>query len=303
MKRIASECGAAHYPQNTAVGFTHCLTLGVEGIEFDVHLTSDNCVVVQHDARLNKRITRDAKGEWLAVHGPALCDMTSTELEQYDVGRYLPESLEAKSYPHYQPVDGTPIPHLSDLIAQLKASGQETELWIELKTSPFDRSNSADPERLLDAVLEQIVRGCVVEQTVLLAFEWDLLVAAKRRLPNVQTNFLTINHDTLTRLNAEPVDPSLLYGSHPPKDFGPGIVDAIVAAGGDYWGPWIKDVNVPLMSHARSAGLKVNLWGVDGNKDALARAMELGGDAITTDNPTLLDDLLGNPAEGTQSCE
>jgi glycerophosphoryl diester phosphodiesterase len=82
-KAIASECGADFYPMNSAVGFAHCLQLGVDGIEFDVHLTADEKVVVQHDYRLNKYITRDAAGNWLTTTGAAICQLTSDELSHY----------------------------------------------------------------------------------------------------------------------------------------------------------------------------------------------------------------------------
>jgi len=89
-KKIASECGTEFFAQNSIAGFSHYLDLDVDGIEFDVHLTKDNEVVVQHDYRLNKNITRDVTAEWLTQTGAALCDLTSEQLKQHDIGRYLP---------------------------------------------------------------------------------------------------------------------------------------------------------------------------------------------------------------------
>jgi len=289
-KAIASECGADFYPMNSAVGFAHCLQLGVDGIEFDVHLTADDKVVVQHDYRLNKHITRDLDGNWLPSTGAALCQLTSNELSRYDVGRYQADSTEAKIYPEYRPVDATPIPHLAELIQLLADSGKTTELWVELKTTPYDRSTSSDPARLLDRVLEQIESSGLAAQTVLLAFEWDLLVLAKQRMPMVQTNFLTINTETVRRLNKRygEVDLSELFGQFNPQDFSNSIVKAIAAAGGNYWGPWIKDVTAESVNEAHACDLLVDLWGVDSTEGAIAYAKSLNGDAITTGNPTLV---------------
>lgn len=61
-KLIASECATGLYPMNTLSGFNYCLDSGVDGIEFDVHLSRDGHVVVQHDYLLNRRITRNAGG-------------------------------------------------------------------------------------------------------------------------------------------------------------------------------------------------------------------------------------------------
>ena len=289
-KSIASECGADFYPQNSAIGFAHCLQLGVDGIEFDVHLTADDEVVVQHDYRLNKHITRDPAGNWLGSTGPALSKLTSNELSRYDIGRYQANSAAAKTYPDYQPVDQTPIPHLAQLIQLLIDSGQSTELWIELKTTPYDRATSSDPMRLLDRVLEQIENSGLAAQTVLLAFEWDLLVRAKQTMPLVQTNFLTINTATMRLMNKRygEVDPAMLFGQFNPESFSNNIVSAIAAAGGDYWGPWIKDATAESVSEAHAADLLVDLWGVDSTETAINHAKSLNGDAITTGNPTLI---------------
>jgi glycerophosphoryl diester phosphodiesterase len=40
---------AAVYPENTLPGFEHALSLGVDGLEFDVRVTSDGVPVVHHD--------------------------------------------------------------------------------------------------------------------------------------------------------------------------------------------------------------------------------------------------------------
>ena len=109
---VASECCAGLFPQNTMSGFKYCLESKVDGIEFDVHLSSDGNVVVQHDYLLNKMITRDSEGNWLAQSGPPVRDLTVAELKKFDVGRYAPGSLEEKTYPDYQPLDNEPIPTL-----------------------------------------------------------------------------------------------------------------------------------------------------------------------------------------------
>lgn len=102
---VASECCAGRFPQNTLRGFEYCLAAGFDGIEFDVRLSRDGHVVVQHDYLLNKRITRGPSGEWLARKGPPICQLSLRELKGFDVGRYAPDSREAGSYPHYQPLE------------------------------------------------------------------------------------------------------------------------------------------------------------------------------------------------------
>jgi len=44
-------------PENTLAGFKKAMEIGVDTIELDIHLTSDNEAVVYHDSRLNPAIT------------------------------------------------------------------------------------------------------------------------------------------------------------------------------------------------------------------------------------------------------
>ena len=50
---VTSECAAGAVPQNTLPRFQHCPNIGVDGIEFDVHLSRDGHVAIQHDYLLN----------------------------------------------------------------------------------------------------------------------------------------------------------------------------------------------------------------------------------------------------------
>ena len=50
---IGHRGAAGLLPENTLAGFKKAMELGVDTIELDVHLTSDNEAVVYHDSRLN----------------------------------------------------------------------------------------------------------------------------------------------------------------------------------------------------------------------------------------------------------
>ncbi len=280
---VASECYAGLFPQNTLMGFKSCLELGVDGIECDVHLSRDGHVIVQHDYRLNPRVTRERNGSWLGQTGAAVCDLTLAELQQFDVGRYAPESREAKSYPDYQPADQEPIPTLESFADAYLGAQSEATLWLELKTSPFDRNISSDPDRLLRRVLEIVETNNLVANTVLLAFEWDLLLAAKTQCPEIGTDFLTIN-EAYTRSiyrNRPDTNPADLYSRFDPRDFGGNIAAAIAAAGGDWWGPYDKDVDAADVADAQARGVKVNIWGGDMDSASVQHALTLGADALT----------------------
>ncbi len=243
-KVVASECCAGRHPQNTLRGFEFCLESGVDGIEFDVHLSRDGHVVVQHDYLLNKRITRDSSGHWLDNNGPAVCDLSLAQLKQFDVGRYSPVSREAASYPNYQPVDGERIPTLEELLRTYQAAGSEAELWIELKTSPFERDISAAPNDLLAAVLKLVEEFGLVSKTILLAFEWQLLIDANAICPGIGRDFLTINPALVRQLHKRQgaIRPEDMYLPLDPRDYGESLPRTIAAAGGGWWGPYVADV-------------------------------------------------------------
>ena len=67
--------GAALRPENTIEAFDHGLDCGADGLEFDVHLSSDNVVVVHHDDTLDR--TTNGRGR--------LADRTAAELAEYRV--------------------------------------------------------------------------------------------------------------------------------------------------------------------------------------------------------------------------
>ena len=54
MLKIGHRGAKGHAPENTLISFQTAMDLGVDGIELDVHLTSDNHLVVIHDDTLDR---------------------------------------------------------------------------------------------------------------------------------------------------------------------------------------------------------------------------------------------------------
>ncbi len=287
---VASECCAGRHPQNSGAGFAYCLEQSFDGIEFDVHLSADGHVVVHHDYRLNPRIARNRSGAWVEAPAPSICGLTLAELQTYDVGRYRPGSAELDEYPEYQARDGEPIPSLRQLLRTYVQQNGTSTLWIEIKTSPYQRDISSQPNALVSQIVEDVVSAGVQRRTVLLAFEWETLRFARSLDSEIETDFLTLNHSSVVALNRKTasVDPFVLYGAFDPRRFGNSIARAIKAAGGDWWGPYVHDVDARAVSDAQQLGLRVNLWNVDSNDPAMSHALSLGADAITLSDPDLL---------------
>lgn len=73
---FAHRGGAALRPENTLLAFDHGLSLGADGLEFDVHLSRDGVVVVHHDTTLER--TTSGRGP--------LAALTADELGRLDAG-------------------------------------------------------------------------------------------------------------------------------------------------------------------------------------------------------------------------
>ncbi|UZF93243.1 glycerophosphodiester phosphodiesterase [Bosea sp. NBC_00550] len=54
LPEIAAHRGGSRFPENTLSGFRHAASYGVEQVELDVHLTSDDQLLVMHDETLDQ---------------------------------------------------------------------------------------------------------------------------------------------------------------------------------------------------------------------------------------------------------
>ncbi len=76
---IAAHRGGSRYPENSLSGFRHAASYGVEQVELDVHLTSDNQLLVMHDETLDQ--TSFGSGP---ISGFTLAEIQANRLRQID---------------------------------------------------------------------------------------------------------------------------------------------------------------------------------------------------------------------------
>ena len=77
------------FPENSLKGFAYAIDHGIDGLEFDVHLTKDNVPVIMHDEKIDR--TTDGTGE--------IRSYTLKQLRQFHLS------------------DGETIPMLAELLA------------------------------------------------------------------------------------------------------------------------------------------------------------------------------------------
>lgn len=157
---IAHRGGSKLRPENTMAAFDHAASLGVDGIECDVHLAADGVPVVIHDPTLDR--TTDASGPVAA--------RTSSELDRVDAGC------------RFGPSDGFPfrgagfgVPRLADVLARHAT----LPCVIEIKGEHPDAA-----ARVLDVVDSVGAR----ERVIVGAFSHRILTEIRRLAPAIPTS-------------------------------------------------------------------------------------------------------------------
>lgn len=135
-------------PENTLPALECALAAGFDYIEFDLHITTDNEIVVFHDPKLE----RTTNG-----HGP-VCDHSLAELRKLDAGSWFDPFFA-----------GTQIPTLNEVLELLKK--YDGRAYLEFKSAP--------PELVLEAVKTADLLGRVF----FWSFNRDYLVELRKISP------------------------------------------------------------------------------------------------------------------------
>jgi glycerophosphoryl diester phosphodiesterase len=277
---IAHRGGAGLAPENTIAAFKNAITFNIDGLEMDVHLSSDGRVIVHHDYALKPELTRTETGQWLKGDSPLLKLLSYNQLYKYDIGRPKPHTAYIEKHPQIIPSDGEHIPLLEEVIHLVK-NRKKIQLWIELKTSPI-HEESCDHTMLADKVMDLIQKHKIAKQIVLLSFDWRGLIYVKSKAPTIQLAFLT---DAPFSENSNISSfPSPWLANQDPKHFGNSIPKAISTNHGNIWDGEHIQLTQQNIDEAHSLGLKVMAWTVNEITE-MKRLGEMGVDGITTDYP------------------
>ena len=296
IQMVGHRGAAGLMPENTLSGFKKAMEIGVDAIELDVHLTSDNVVVVTHDYRLNTAITRDAQGNWVKERS-LIKDLTLAKVQSYDVGKLNRSTTYAKRYPKRKNVDGERIPTLRDVIKLVKSTDETTILFIEIKTTPLKPEESSSPEVLATAIAKILEEERFTDRARIISFDWRGLRYSKKIMPKVHTAHVTRarkDHDTIQKKKP---GPSPWMAGFDIDDFD-SIPQAIKAAGGECWASnYIhasghgRGMTSTLVKKAHASGLDVFVWTVN-NKSDMKRMIKKGVDGIVTDRPDILRSIV-----------
>ena len=281
-------------PENSLRGYALALELGVDFVDMDVVMTRDRVVVVHHDLALNPDIDRDASGEWVREK-LLLRQMDLVDLQTYDIGRLQPGTRYAALFPSQQPVDGTRIPTLEEVIDFLNAEGGDhTGIQIEIKDDPEHPENTFSPQELAIAIAEILHRKDIVCRTEIQAFNWQILLELEKLDPAIHTAFLTDRQSEARMLDPDPRVAGKWSGGYLLKDYGNSIPRMIKALGGTLWDPEDVELTQKKINEAHAAGLKVVPWsdpeasGKEIDLPLVKQLIAMGVDGIITDRPDRL---------------
>lgn len=134
--------GSALGPENTLAGFDLGLAAGADGLELDVHLSSDGVPVVIHDATLDR--TTDATGPVRA--------RSADELARVDAGCRFPDAHDTPRFARA----GIGVPTLAQVLSRYPA----VPVIVEIKVDSEDGGvRVAEVVRAADALARVCLAG------------------------------------------------------------------------------------------------------------------------------------------------
>jgi glycerophosphoryl diester phosphodiesterase len=142
------------HPENTDAAFGHALSLGVEAVELDVHLSKDSELVVIHDGTVDR--TSDGAGR--------VCDLTLAEIRRLDAGGWFDDAFRGQRFLT-----------LEGALDQLQSRAR---LNVHVKASDHDR----------EAVVSQTVAALVARGllgSAFLASDQESIVRARQLAPEL----------------------------------------------------------------------------------------------------------------------
>ena len=124
-------------------------------------------------------------------------------------------------------------------------------------------------------VLAAIKAADYVAHAKIIAFDWNVLRLARRRIPTLATAHLTIPAVLATRVKLSEDGLSPWNDGFDPVRLNGSAFAAIAAHGGSEWSPNFSEVTPERVADADGYGLRVGPWGLSTAGD-LARMRELG---------------------------
>ena len=246
VQRVAHRGGSALAPENTLAAFQNALTLPIDAIELDVHMTSDGYAIVFHDNTV-ERLT-NGKGNIL--------DLDFAYLRSLNAAAHFPGGWK-------QPQQ---IPTLREVLDL--AQGRAL-VYIEIKPSQRGKDYGRYPN-IAETVTAEVRAAAMLDQVLIMSFDWVVLPIIKALEPTVQTGALVSTNVWNPRADH--------------------ALDTLIAQVTTLGCQWINmDVDLfteDMVPTVHTHGFKLGLWTVN-SEVALRHCAAAGVDSLTSDRPDL----------------
>jgi len=179
----------ARFPENTLPALEYALKVGADVLEFDLAVTKDDVVVINHDPAINPEICTDEKGGEVEKN-QLIRNMTLAEVKKFDCGR-----KKNLKFSKQTPVPGTKMPTLEEFFDLIKNSkdphANTVRFNIELKSDPRRPEQAPAPREFAMMVLSLLKKHNMIQRTVLQSFDHRTLVEAKKLESSITISALT----------------------------------------------------------------------------------------------------------------
>lgn len=272
----AHRAGGDLAPEETLKAFELCMTATnykVDIVEFDLHMTKDEKLVLLHDDTVNR--TSNAT-EQFGNKKVKVKDKTLAELKELNFGENF-QAIDG-SYP-YRGLRGDDIPEevkiltLDEILTYLTGVRPNLNYIIEIK------DGGKIGEKATDILCETIERYGITKQVILGTFKANV------------TKHMTKNYSHIARSASirEVFDfyYAFLYGV---KNVKTNFSVLQIPVGGK----GIYDLSTKaFVEYAHAHGIAVQYWTIN-DKDEIDRLIKNGADAIITDNPEVAHGVLNS---------
>ncbi len=257
---FAHRGGAKLWPENTTMAFEGSIALGIRYIETDLHVTRDGHIVCFHDLTLDR--TTDGHG--------ALAERTLAELRELNAGHHF--SPDGVSFPHRGSSDPRlRIPTLDEALAL------DPDVCFNLEIKP------REPD--MTEALRDFIDAREVHHRVLVA-SGDPVIERRFRALN-DGRFATSASSRSVLLFWLGVRTGLHRLIRYPFD----ALQVPTTSGR------LRVVDERFISAAHRHGIEVHVWTINEPAE-MRRLLELGVDAVQSDRPDLLAEVLGIERRG-----
>lgn len=160
-KVIAHRGASAYAPENTLIAFKKAIEMKADGIEFDLHLTKDNELVVCHDEKIDR--TTNGMGY--------IKDLTLKEIKQFDAGSWFRDEFKDEKIPTFEEV--------LDLI-------EDKNLLIKIEL----KNDKIQYEGIEKKTLDVLDKYKVENEIIISSFNHSSLLKVKEHNPDIKTGIL-----------------------------------------------------------------------------------------------------------------